>query len=86
MGILRRLGVTPLKPGVLIASQAVSFAFVSLVQVTLILTVGRLVFDVNVQGSYLWLALTAIIGVVCMLSMGYTIASFARTVQSFSAV
>jgi len=65
---------------------AVSFAFVSLVQVTLILTVGRLVFDVNVQGSYLWLALTAIIGVVCMLSIGYTIASFARTVQSFSAV
>ncbi len=86
MGILRRLGVTPLKPGVLIASQAVSFAFVSLAQVTLILTVGRLVFDVNVQGSYLWLALTAIIGVVCMLSIGYTIASFARTVQSFSAV
>ena len=86
MGILRRLGVTPLKPGVLIASQAVSFAFVSLAQVTLVLAVGKLVFDVNVQGSYLWLAVTAVIGVFCMLSIGYTIASFARTVQSFSAV
>ena len=86
MGILRRLGVTPLKPGVLIASQAMSFAFVSLVQVTLILSVGKLVFDVSVQGSYLWLAVTAVIGVFCMLSIGYTIASFARTVQSFSAV
>jgi ABC-2 type transport system permease protein len=86
MGILRRLGVTPLKPGILIGSQAVSFAFVSLAQVTLVLGVGKLVFDVSVQGSYLWLALTALIGVVCMLSIGYTIASFARTVQSFSAV
>lgn len=86
MGILRRLGVTPLKPGVLIASQAASFAFVSLAQVTLVLAVGKLVFDVSVQGSYLWLAVTAVIGVFCMLSIGYTIASFARTVQSFSAV
>ncbi len=86
MGILRRLGVTPLRPGVLIGSQAVSFAFVSLAQVSLILAVGKLVFDVSVEGSYLWLAITSFIGVFCMLSIGYTIASFARTVQSFSAV
>lgn len=86
MGILRRLGATPLKPGVLIGSQAVSFALVSLAQVTLVLAVGKLVFDVSVQGSYLWLAVTAVIGVFCMLSIGYTIASFASTVQSFSAV
>jgi len=86
MGILRRLGVTPLRPGILIASQAVSFALVSLAQVTLILAVGRLVFDVDIRGSYLWLALTAVIGVFCMLSIGYTIASFARSVQAFSAV
>lgn len=85
MGILRRLGVTPLRPGILIGSQAVSFAVISLAQVSLILAVGRLVFDVSVEGSYLWLALTAVIGVVCMLSIGYTVASFARTVQSFSA-
>jgi ABC-2 type transport system permease protein len=86
MGILRRLGVTPLKPGVLIGSQAVSFALVSLAQVILLLAVGRLVFGVSVQGSYVWLAVTAVVGVVSMLSIGYTIASFARTVQSFNAV
>lgn len=86
MGILRRLGVTPLRPGILIASQAVSFAMISLLQVTLILVVGRLVFDVSVQGNYLWLAVTAVLGVVCMLSIGYTIASFAKKVTSFGAV
>lgn len=86
MGILRRLGVTPLRPGILIGSQAVSFAFVSLAQVTLILGVGWLVFDVSVQGSYLWLALTAVIGVLCMLSIGYTVASFARTATAYNAM
>lgn len=86
MGILRRLGVTPLRPGVLIGSQAVSFALISLVQVTLILAVGRLAFGVDVHGSYVWLALTAVFGVLCMLSLGYTIASFARSVQAFGAV
>ncbi len=86
MGILRRLGVTPLRPGILIGSQAVSFAFVSLAQVALILAVGWLVFDVTVHGSYLWLALTAVFGVFCMLSIGYTVASFARTATAYNAL
>lgn len=86
LGILRRLGVTPLRPGVLIGSQAVSFAAVSIVQVTLILVIARLMFGVKIEGNFLWLAVTGIAGVLCMLSLGYTIASFARTVQSFSAM
>lgn len=85
MGILRRLGVTPLSPGLLIASQAVSFALLSATQVTLLLVVGRLVFDVRIEGSYVLLGVTGMLGVFSMLALGYTIASFARTVQSFSA-
>jgi ABC-2 type transport system permease protein len=85
-GILRRLGVTPLRPGSLIASQAVSFALISIAQVTIILLIGKLVFDVNIEGSYLWLAVTGFLGVLSMLSIGYAISSFARTATSFSAV
>ena len=85
MGILRRLGVTPLSPGMLIVSQAVSFSLLSIAQVTILLTVGRVIFDVRIDGSYLLLGVTGLLGVFCMLSLGYTIASFARTVQSFSA-
>ncbi len=84
-GILRRLGVTPLRPAVLIASQAVSFSLVSVTQVAIILLMGRLIFNVHIEGSYLWLAVTGLLGVLCMLSIGYTIASFAREVTSFSA-
>jgi ABC-2 type transport system permease protein len=84
-GILRRLGVTPLRPGTLIASQALSFAFISLVQVFIILAMGRFVFDVHIQGSYLWLAVTVVLGVLSMLSVGYVIASFVKTVTSANA-
>ena len=85
-GILRRLGVTPLSPGILIASQAVSFALISLTQTVIILSMGFLIFDVEVTGSYLWLALTVILGVLAMLSIGYVIASLLRTVTSVNAV
>lgn len=85
-GILRRLGVTPLRPGSLIASQAVSFALVSLTQVVIILSMGRLIFDVDINGSYLWLALTVFLGVAAMLSIGYVVASLLKTVTSVNAV
>ena len=85
-GILRRLGVTPLPPGSLIASQAVSFALVSLTQVVIILTMGRLIFNVEINGSYLWLAVTVALGVMAMLSVGYVIASLLKTVTSVNAV
>ncbi len=86
LGILRRLGVTPLAPGSLIASQAVSFALVSVTQVVIILGMGRLVFGVEISGSYLWLALTVLLGVAAMLSIGYVIASLIKSVTSVSAV
>ncbi len=85
-GILRRLGVTPLRPGSLIASQAISFALISLTQTAIILSMGRLIFDVQVTGSYLWLALTVLLGVAAMLSIGYVIASLLKTVTSVNAV
>ncbi len=85
-GILRRLGVTPLSPGSLIASQAVSFALISLTQTVIILSMGFLIFDVEVTGSYLWLALTVLLGVLAMLSVGYIIASLLKTVTSVNAV
>jgi ABC-2 type transport system permease protein len=85
-GILRRLAVTPLRPGVLIGSQAVSFAIMSAVQVTIILTMGAVIFGVQVTGSFLWLAVTVLLGVLAMLSMGYVIASVLKTVTSVNAV
>jgi ABC-2 type transport system permease protein len=85
-GILRRLGVTPLRPGSLIASQAVSFSIVSLTQVTVVLLMGHFVFGVDIHGSFLWLAVSVFLGVMAMLSIGYVVASLLKTVSSVNAV
>ena len=85
-GILRRLGVTPLRPGALIGSQALSFAFVSIVQVVIILSIGHFVFDVSIHGSFVWLAVTVLLGIATMLGIGYVIGSFMHTPTAVSAV
>jgi ABC-2 type transport system permease protein len=84
-GVLRRLGVTPLRPGTLIASQAIPFGSISLVQVAIIMAIGHFVFGVDVTGSYLWLAVTVFLGITAMLALGYIIASMMRTATSVNA-
>src|SRR3989304_3925007 len=79
-------GVAPLRPGSLIASQAASFSIVSLMQVTIVLLMGHLVFDVDIHGSFLLLAVTVFLGVMAMLSIGYVVASLVKTVTSVNAV
>ncbi|MEX0801389.1 MAG: ABC transporter permease [Dehalococcoidia bacterium] len=85
-GILRRLGVTPLRPGGLILTQALSFALISVTQVIIILSMGRFIFDVQINGSLLWLAVTVGLGVAAMLALGYLIASLLRSATSVNAV
>jgi ABC-2 type transport system permease protein len=52
----------------------------------IILGMGRLIFDVDINGSYLWLAVTVLLGVMAMLSIGYVIASLLKSVTSVNAV
>lgn len=85
-GILRRLGVTPLRPGGLIVTQAASFAMVSLTQVAIILGLGHFVFDVSINGSLVWLGLTVVLGLAAMLSIGYLIGSFLNSATSVNAM
>jgi ABC-2 type transport system permease protein len=85
-GILRRLGTTPLRPSTLIASQAVSFASVSLVQSAIVLSMGALLFGVKIEGSLLYLSITISLGIAAMLAIGYTIASLAKTTSSAHAI
>lgn len=86
MGILRRLGVTPLRPGVLILSQAVSFVILGFIQVAIIFLVGRVLFGVTIEGSYLLLGITLLLGVACMLALGYIIGGFLNSLAAANAV
>lgn len=84
-GILRRLGVTPLRPGSLIATQAASFALISVAQVAIILSIGHFVFDVSIGGSFAWLVLTVALGVAAMLALGYVIGSYISSATAVNA-
>lgn len=84
-GILRRLGVTPLRPGSLIATQAASFALISVTQVAIILSIGHFAFDVSIGGSFAWLIVTVALGVAAMLAVGYTIGSFINSATAVNA-
>lgn len=85
-GILRRLGVTPLRPWVLIASQMLSLLALSVVSITIVLFLGWLLFDVSVQGSLLTLAVVVLAGALTMLGVGYFIGSQVRTTVAASAI
>jgi ABC-2 type transport system permease protein len=85
-GILRRLGATPLRPGRLIASQALSFAVVSLAQVTIILSLGHFLFGVSFNGGIALLAFTALLGIATMLAIGYLFGSFLRGATAVNAI
>ncbi len=85
-GVLRRLGVTPLHPWLLILSQMLSLLLLSVASMAVILTLGRLLFDVSVQGSYAALLLVVLVGVLAMMGLGYFISSRVRTTVAASAV
>jgi ABC-2 type transport system permease protein len=78
-GILRRLGVTPLRLWMLISSQMTSLLLVVALSASIILVLGRLLFDVSVQGSYVALAAAVLVGALSMLAVGYFVGGRVRT-------
>ena len=83
-GVLRRLQATPLRPAILIASQMASSWLFSIFQVAVLFLVARVVFGVEMRGSYPWLVLITVVGVTAMLSLGYLVAAFIQTPQAAS--
>lgn len=81
MGNMEVLLVSPLKPIVIVLGKVIPYLILSMVNVTSILAVALLVFDVPMQGSYYLLALASLIFVVCALSLGVLISSIAKTQQ-----
>jgi ABC-2 type transport system permease protein len=85
-GILRRFAATPLRPGVLVATQILSRLIISLAQAAVLVAVAILVFHVQVVGSWVLLGLTVTLGALTMLALGFAIGSFATTQDAAQAV
>jgi ABC-2 type transport system permease protein len=78
-GNLELLITTPIRSGELMAGKLLPYVGIGLVQVTLVLTVGSLLFDVPVNGRLLDLYLAALLFIASTLTLGLVISTLART-------
>jgi len=77
--ILKRLAATPLRRWQLIGANVILRLLIALVQFALIVGVGILVFRVQIVGNLAAMAGLAILGSLAFTSLGYVIASLAKT-------
>ncbi len=80
--ILKRLSATPLRRWNLVGSNILMRLTIAVLQAVLIVGIGVMVLGVTVVGSLLLVAGFVILGAVTFISIGYVIASFARTEEA----
>ncbi|MDB5054305.1 MAG: transporter permease [Bacilli bacterium] len=81
-GILRRLQSTPLHAYSFIAAQITARLILNASQATIVLLVANLVFHTQVRGSWALLLMFVLLGTLTFMSIGFIIASLARTPES----
>jgi ABC-2 type transport system permease protein len=84
--ILKRLGATPLRRWTLVVSNILMRLLIALVQTLLIVGIGAALFGVTIVGSLLLVGGFVVLGSVTFISIGYVIASYARTEESANAL
>ena len=78
-GNLEMLIATPVSPWELTIGKVLPFVLIGLVQVTVVLTLGALLFGVPVRGSLAELYLVALVFIVASLSLGIFLSTLAKT-------
>ncbi len=84
--ILKRFMATPIKMQNFLIAEIGSYLFLALMQITLILGVGRIFFHIQVYGSYLSLVMVTLIGTIVFLNIGFFVAGLAKTVNTAEAM
>ncbi|MGO8949924.1 MAG: ABC transporter permease [Ktedonobacterales bacterium] len=84
--VLRRLGATPLPRWQLLVSQVLFRLTIGLIQCAIILGISITFFNVRIVGNLVELTGLVILGAVMFISLGYLIASLARTVESANGI
>ena len=84
--ILKRLGATPLPRWTLVGSNVVLRLLIGIGQAVLIMGIGVVAFGVTVLGSLWLMAGIVVLGALTFISIGYGIASFARTEEAANGI
>jgi ABC-type multidrug transport system permease subunit len=85
-GKYRRLAVTPLPRWVFLLGQILQRVTVVAAQTAVLLVAARLGFGIANQGSYLVFTVLVVLGTATFLALGFALASFAATVETYGAL
>lgn len=77
-GVLRRYHTTPLKVWQYFVGNVISNAFVGIMSVATMFLVAVVVFDLNMRGDYLSLALMVVLGVTVLFGIGLAVGGWAK--------
>ena len=82
--ILRRILATPLNPKMFLAALVMAHLVLAVVQSSLVLLVGTLLFDGTVRGNLLWIYFFVILGNLTFLNIGFMVAARVETAEAAS--
>jgi len=80
--ILKRITTTPVKSWKFILAEVFSRLVINLIQITIILLVGKYFFDAHIYGSIFVIVLFAMIGAFLFQMIGFVVASFSKTADA----
>jgi ABC-2 type transport system permease protein len=82
MGTMEVLLVSPIKPFQVVIGKVFPYIFLSIINATIILLLGVLVFKMPIEGSLILLALESILFIITALSLGILISTIAQSQQT----
>jgi ABC-2 type transport system permease protein len=85
-GVLRRMRTTPVKPSLMLGAQLLMSTILSVVTMMVVLTVGRLVFDVRLPGHLPAYLTGYVLAAMAMFAIGLLIAALAPNGKSAGAI
>ncbi len=85
-GVLKRLLATPMRPGQFVAANVFTRLTVSVLQASIFLIAGVLLFKAQVIGSYFLVALCVVLGALMFLGLGFTVSGISSSVDTVPAL
>jgi ABC-2 type transport system permease protein len=85
-GILRRLGVTPVRPLTLLLADLMVWAASAILSVALVVGVARLAYHVPAPVAAGWFVLSVLLGIAALFALGLLVAAAAPTARSAAGI
>jgi imidazolonepropionase-like amidohydrolase/ABC-type multidrug transport system permease subunit len=86
IGLLRRLRVTPVTPAAVVLAHGVVAVMVGLISVVILMNLGRLIFGMQMAGSWPALIAVYLCGASALVPMGLLVGSVARDIRTAPAI